>query len=555
MKLKDTSGMPRYTNLMRDEISSKSIVRGYAGEIANNVQSFTFTVGPTQRWKPLLSEWILRLEITLNNGNQLAVANDIAPAVNLALNGWQYIHLYAGNQKIDELSEYVAEVSAIRTRLEKSKAWFDSLGKQQYWESDFALRQNTITVDGVVPDQIIDSTAPIDLIAADGITFAVGDDLTIANAATAGESVITLENGALLANNSPLKPGDVLTFNNATHVNAGVTCTVVRISAADTFEVSRRITAHIATPYVAGDVTLFPSKTLSTITASQISAIPQYINRDKIEIPFKLPLGACYLDEMPTGEYEFRLRGFSYTSFAKRLIESINADKTVGVDFRINIKDMYYYPYIVEAPTRIDSGTVIKTFKCYEAQKKKILTGNNNLQFSIKGNSSAIGFTLQDGRAGDNSLYSPSLMRAFNAAGIVPNGGGLSDANRYDTKISYYQIKYANRFKPEPAQQDSLEARTLQIVQSYYDTYKNSGAYYYEGACESLDDFVRKGGIYFWNFPRDKNTFSSEARIDLRFTDGANIGDNVFCVMFFCYYRTIKLTIRDGKIVGVTKNI
>ncbi len=555
MHIVDRQGNPRYTNMMRDEVTTKSVVRGTTGEISNNVQSFTFSVGAHQKWKPELSEWVLRVQITDNLGAQLNLAGDISPAINCALNGWQYIHFYGGGQKLDELSEHVAEVASIRTRLEKSKSWFDSVGKVQYWDSSFALRQNILAADA---PQMTDSIATItqtELTAIVGITFAVGDAVTVIDGAIAGQSNIDFANGTLDA--SQLRVGDRLRFNNATHGNAGVECTVVSsgVAAADQAQVSPRIAPHGATAYALGDITVL--RTIETTTTlNNLNVLPVYNSRDDLEIQFKLPLGISYLDEMPPGEYEWRLRGFSFTEFSKRFIESLNADKAVGAanDFLINVVDMYYYPYIVECPVRMDDGIVTKTFKCYEAQKKKILSSNNQLQFTVRGNSSALGFGLQDGRVGSDSRYSPSRMRAFNDAGIL-GGGPLGQAGRMDTKLGYYQIRYANRYKPEPSQQDNLtDARSNRIVQSYIDTFKNSGSYYYEGSMETLDDFIQRGPLYYWQWPRDKNTYATEARVDLRFSAGIDPQSNVFCVFFFSYYKTIKITIKDGKIISVEKD-
>lgn len=565
MHLLDSNGNPKYTNLMRDEVSSKSVVRGVGGQISSNVQSYTFSVGPHQRWKPELSSWVMRIAITQNDGTQLAAEHDIAPAINCALNGWQYIHCYAGNQKIDELSEHVAEVSSIRTRLEKSKSWFDAVGEQQFWDSSYEIRQNKLISDAV---DTTTSLATNRLIAADLYDIfqvTAPNQIAAANVGVFSTLTFTINGGNAIPDLTllDLQQGDQITLGAAMGgANPGRIVTITNIAAA-VLTVTPQIAAFGAQDVAPLD--LINVSRISRVPANVTNLISIVTGRDEYEIQFKLPLGICYLSEMPTGEYEFRLRGFSYQEFAKRFIESLVLDKTVVNanvaialnQFRLEVKDFYYYPYFVEAPTRLDDGIITKTFKCYEAQKKKILSDSNQLQFTIKGNSSALGFAVQDGRIGNDSRYSASRMVAYNNIGIPPSGVGLEDDNRIDTKISYYQIKYANKYKPEPAQQDDLGAaapyRVFRIVQSYYDTFKNSGAFFYDGVMETISDYLMRGPIYFWQFPRDRNTYATEARIDLKFRQDP--GSNVNCVFFYCFYRTIKLTIKDGRIVSVDKNI
>jgi hypothetical protein len=561
MHLLDRSGNPKYTDLMRDEISTKSVVRGKGGDISSNVQSFTFSVGPHQRWKPELSSWVMRIRITnIDGATQLTEADNIAPAINAALNGWQYIHCYAGNQKIDELSEHVAEVASIRTRLEKSQPWYNSIGRQQFWDTDFNVRRNKLISDGPDPASLNSTTLVSDFAAVPNIGAIVGQGLTIT-----GTNTITLAASTLVVgDNLPLQVGDVIEFNNNNHgaANNGRRVMVSSITSNLVFTVNPVIANNVLTNYTVGDITITQIRE-SNLTYANSMTIPVENGRDEYEIQFKLPLGICYLSEMPTGEYEFRLRGFSYDEFARRFIESLQANKSVarvnneiGKDFLIEVKDLFYHPFIAEAPTRMDDGVISKTFKCYEAQKKKLLATSNQLQYTIKGNSSALGFALQDGRIGNDSRYSASRMVAYNDTGIPNTGVRLNDADRIDTQIDYYQIRYANKYRPEPAQQDDLASnanRTLRIVQSYYDTYKNSGAFFYDGVMETLEDYLQRGPIYFWQWPRDRNTYATEARIDLRMKTG--VGSNVNCVFFYCFYRTIKLTIKDGQIVSVEKNI
>jgi hypothetical protein len=557
MNLLDNQGNPKYTNIKRDEISSKSVVRGTALDIANNVQSFNFNVGPLQKWKPLLSEWTLRLSLTAVGGGQLNQAADIALALNMALNGWQYLHFFANNQKIDEISEHVAEVSSIRTRLEKPDSWFKSAGKQKIWDTSFKQRQNLIISDAPSgADKIVTQTTLPDLYT-EFLVVAPNQVIIADSAANAPiGSVITFSvNGgnAIPDLQLVLKKGDLLEIGGALDgQNGGNTGKQVRI----TDITATSITVSPQIDDLAGAINVAAGNFLNVIRIRETTSsfndfniLPIYNGKDELEISFKLPLGVSYCDEMPPGDYEFRLRGFSKNEFARRLIQSLTADKAFGVNFAIDIKDLYYQPYFVEGNQRMDEGTIVKTFKCWQAQKKKALASSNDLQFTTASNLHAIGFACQDSRVGSQSRYSPAFMTSYN--GDVDPTNEL--ANRTDLDMNYYQIRYAGKYFPEPAQQDAFTTRNNKKVQSYMETYKHSGSLYYEGCCETYDDYIRRGPLYFWQFPRDKNTYATEARINIKY-NGAP-GNNTDIVLFWCYYRTVKLVIKGGKIVSVDTDV
>ena len=545
MNILDENGDPKYTGLLRDQVSSKSIVRGSSLQIADNVQSYNFNIGPTQVHKPLLSNWVMKIKILTAAGLQPVEASDLAPSINMALNGWQYIHYYANQTKIDEISEHVAEVAAIRTRLEKSKSWYDSFGRNQFWDSKFRKRQNKIISDAPA-DELTSNVLPhssSDLAAVPNITFAVGDNVTIANGATAGESLITLANATLT--NTTVQTGDILVFNNATHGNNGAVVTIRAQTADTTLQVSPRIVANGATAYVAGDITII-KRSPPIVSIVRNEEVLQQDAKNRLEIQFKMPLGISYVDEMPPGEYEWRLRGFTKTEFAKRLINSVDANKALTTDFTLEIEDFYYYPYIMENPVRNDNTEIVKTFKCYHAQKKKVLSSNNQLQFTMPSNLHSLGFGLMDNRIGADSRYSPSVFRVGTAGNVLGE----------EKKVTYYQLRYANMYKPEPSQLDEFSSaannQALFFVQSYEDTHKNAGTYFYEGCGETYDDYILRGPLYYWQWPRDKNTYATEARLDIKFTDATIT--NMDAVMFCCFYREIKLSIQGGKIVNVERS-
>ena len=566
MYLVDQEGNPKYTKITRNRINSKSTLLGLNGAIANNTHSYPFPVGPYERWIPLLSEWKVVYRLASNAGgpprNQLASNAGICPSMNNMLNVWQNVKCYANDILLDEMNEGIAECAAVRDRLWKSKSWFDTVGKTRMWDSSEITRRNYIVNDAPLQNNNLASlTIVAELYGAAGYNIGigaggVGNAFTIVNLGNASSTITWQQNnaagvaGQALPGNLPnfISPGDRFTFGGVEYTVTGVL--------ADAMEISPRIGAAAAANTALGQFTNI--KKIVPIANLDYN-VSSYNRKDVQEQYFKFPLGIEYVNqEMPPANYRFDFKGYTYQEFAKRFIESTIAvgDRTVGVNFSIDILELYYFPYIVEVPERLDDGEVIRTFKCLESQKKHIISDRNQISFSVKSNSTELGFCLQDGRAGINSVFSPSIFRIYNGAGL-PVDKSLNDANNVDKKLSYYSIKYGNQTKPVPAQEDDLnDARSLRVVQSYIETFKNSGAYYYEGGMESLNDHLLRGRIFWHLFPRDKNMYSSTAQLICNFTGiVANDLDTAFAILFCAFYRTIKMTIQNGQVVNVDRNI
>ena len=562
MDILTKDGLPKYTSMRRGEIGTNTVITGANMDISANIHEFPFTIQPFERWKPLLSEWVVRFSLKANdNATQLVKADDITLSMNAFLNPWQYITFCAGGREIEKCTD-VPQISALRTRLEKSKAWFDSVGKSRYWDVSFQERQNIFIADAPNPDQQLLSEEFIiqDLYSNYNIAIGLaGNEITIADVAnTESVSLVQFDVGALVGApalpgnlNAVVNVGDEFTLGPAWNVadEIGIKIRVLSVGA-NTMNVTPRLGGQA--PYSPLALLMFINQKRTVdvnATIGDVNITNVTNSKDRRECCFKTPLGISYTDEMPPGKYAFKMRGYSIQEFGKRLIESRIADKTVGTstvggDYRIDIKEFFYQPYIVQSDKRMDDNpNYKKTVKMYELKKKKIKSDSEDLEFTIAGKANAIGFVLQDGRVGSQSLYSSSVFKAYDNIGIV---GGL----RIDNNLKQYQIKYSGLTIPEVAQEDNIyDPRTNQCTQSWIETYKNSGAYYYEGGMETEAQFLQRGNIWYWQVPRDQNSYATDLTMKLRFQ--GDVGLHMNCILFYTYYKTFQMEIKNGSIKSV----
>jgi hypothetical protein len=72
-------------------------------------------------------------------------ADGIAPVMNLPPHMFNRIEYFMDGNKLSDLQDYVPEIDTMKTRMNKSKAWFRSVGaRSAFWESDFGSRQARI---------------------------------------------------------------------------------------------------------------------------------------------------------------------------------------------------------------------------------------------------------------------------------------------------------------------------------------------------------------------------------------------------------------------------
>lgn len=103
------------------------------------------------------SKWVLmnrsyllfRIKITKGNGTAWKRGDDVAPNMNIAANLFQSCEFRINEKTVSRISDYVPQVSALHTRLNKSDAWLKTIGKSSaFWETDRAVRSQDLADDG-----------------------------------------------------------------------------------------------------------------------------------------------------------------------------------------------------------------------------------------------------------------------------------------------------------------------------------------------------------------------------------------------------------------------
>ena len=115
----------------------------------NGSQYYNFSVSGSTWWCPQKTFLRLRIKYTAADGTtQLTTTGNITPQPFMCGNLFDSCEFRVGGKTIARVGENVAQVSAFKDRMSKSKAWLDTIGEQSNFTSiDTLLRQSEIVSD------------------------------------------------------------------------------------------------------------------------------------------------------------------------------------------------------------------------------------------------------------------------------------------------------------------------------------------------------------------------------------------------------------------------
>ena len=142
------------TELVYREISCQKAVNG--NNFSQGNQDFSFSIGNPTAWIPSKSYFRVRASTAAGGGaviapaqpvtgDQLAFADDAMACL------YNNVYFRAGGQDVSSIVNYVPQAHALKTRVMKSGAWLNSVGKSAYMlEADFQKRVTQVAADSIL---------------------------------------------------------------------------------------------------------------------------------------------------------------------------------------------------------------------------------------------------------------------------------------------------------------------------------------------------------------------------------------------------------------------
>lgn len=499
--------------------------------ISNGAIHFRWNSSGMKWWCPNKSYLRMRLKLAKSNGDQLLTSDDVAPTMAQCASMFQALEFRINDKVVSKISDFVPQIDILETRINKSKAWIDSVGASaNFLNPDIRARRDDVTADGKEGDLFFSSSTRVQM-GYDALnTVAVGVDGVITFAANGG--------AAPPANANVWAIGDQIEIDSG---NAAVGTLSYRISAiinATTLQAN-----NIAPTALGAGALVF-----RRIRALPNPALSNARNASSYELIWTPPLSIFKLAHaLPMGKYELILSPQTASSLPTYLVESLSAAKTLS-NFSYNIVDMYLYLNTVEGP-REDNLTYFLDLDCTSCQSEGNLKPQFRQEnFDVSPSTYALTVAFQDIRAGTDTRFSPTKFKSYI---VGPSAGETGE----ELKMNRMYVSYAGQNLPSPDADPQFQTLTAidYTTQRYMESQLYSGNYFDAGGAETLLEWKNRGPYYYINWARDGNDRSTRVQVNQQFDTALTTNlDNTRVLLFSHYKQVCAVRIAEGRVVDVS---
>jgi len=502
---------------------------------ANGVIRFPFSVSSTQRFLPARSYLRIRLGLTDGGGNPLDLNDDVALSMNPASCLWSQGEVRLNNTTVSRCSDYWSQIDNLEKRKDKSNSWFDTVGNSvEVLQPKQQERANLTAVDGLLPDGSLRATS----ISAAGIVA----PNQIAYTAATGVLTFTANGGAAIPDLTQLFPvGSKIRFTAAAPV--GFTAgdyEVLSVGAA---------TVNIAPASVSAIDVAAIDVTDGILSVAGVQNDRRISNIELCYQPHPLSLFKCER-ALPLGQWELQLTPSQDSVWKKRIIESLVGDKASGVDYNVEVQQIYFYAALVET-SRIDNLTYLIDLENTRCMTDKVTnTGLTQETFNVSPTTYALSVAYQDQRAGNQTNISQPKLKSYTA--VVPPANSDVPLADQATQLTRWYMQYGGQKYPQIDWDSAFTGTTDHLTQLYMNTQLQCGGYMDSGGAEKFSEWIDRGAYYHFLTPRDGTSVDTRVIVNQQFDGGADV-DNMQCLLFDHSRAAIQVTIKDGRVQNVTE--
>ncbi len=482
--------------------------------------TFDFSLSANQYWVPSRSFCVIQDVINVGVGNlprkptlegNAAGTVSVAPSFNCQDNLFDGYELTVGGFSLGSRTKLAPQISACEKRLGKSSSFLKGAGYgANTWIPSFGQRKQQVVRNGQYD--------------APGEEFKLTGTVTTADAA----NTLAGAGGAIWL--------DELQAGNQIRMASGRSFNVKTVTAANAalHQAASGNVTETAQAYVMG-------KRLSERTN---------IN-DRV---FQPSLGVFKQGKaLPPSRYELILRPKPDVLYKQSALEaqgtaaaviqggnrSVSGSNNLTTDhFEYVIKDIVFYVCIVENYERPpDKMTYVLDLEETECQPRQISGGGSTENFTVSKSCFGLSVALQDKRAGQNPLYSPSLFKV---------------ENDEQNSITTLRIDYAGQTRPNPAKVLALEHtendldNVSRMTWGFAETAIEDLAWYDTGGVQDKNTWRQLGNLFHYQFRKTGDDISTDVNVETKFADFANGPHNL--LLFHHFRRVIEFTCENNQI-------
>ena len=488
------------------------------GFFAGGTQHYKFTTGSTKWWIPNRSYFRMRLAIANGAADaQLTADSDVAPNMNICANLFQSAELRLQGKTISRIDDFLPQVDSLETRLSKSKSWLDGQGASTgLWQTSVQERQTVVDSDGIINETVSSSSR---VVSSDPLNTVVGTAVGLFTFAAGGGTAIP----------------DLTTLYNqgdeAVLVVGGTTITFkVKAVTATT------LTSTSAQPVLALGV-------ITSLTRNRSTSVNSARGVRYIELIWTPPLSLMkYGGGLPTGEWEIVLTPHSSSSYPTYAVESLDAHRTSGTHFSIEVESLLFYCAVVEG-ARFENGTYALDLDETSCQVNNITTTSfGQKDFTVSPSTYALTIAYQDARVGTDTRCSSSKFKSQN--------DGLTASTELQLQRMF--VNFNSQNFPQPDADPNFDATKDYTTQRYLESQIMSGCYFDTGGCESIQEYHERGAYYHFKTPQDKGTRATRVIVNQGFIGDNDDTKNMRVLLFSHHKSVLQVSIANGQVRNVS---
>jgi len=470
------------------------------------VQDFQINIGAPSVFKPSESYFRIACTVTQGGNQPSLTTGEVALADNFCASLYNQVSFRAGGQEVSSIQRYVGQADQIRTRISKTKAWQESVGKNAFMiEPDYETRRQIISYED--PTVTNDGTVAVD---AYGLVTGTGTDFW----------------------DSGVRVGMIMTIAAVPYVIRAIT------RDADT-----TLTLTVPTGF-----TPIGAGATYTITEEE-DRFESSKGRNRVYVLWKPSIGIFDNPAMlGAGQYTVSLNPNSdYKTAALQTLTS-NTDAST---YNLTIDDVRFYAstYKLDKPDSEELLTLNET----DVQSKIIGDSGNvsSLQFTVPPSTYAVAVFFQSGDAGRNMINPQTLFKTQQT--YPPLATDVDERSLQNIQITYAGMSRPaiNWSNDKFTYDNTIDANTStnQLQQRYVDTINETGMIYNAGGVESFADYLKRGLFVYYEFLKDVDNKATDLQLSCNLASGLPDNTRLFVASF--YHRQVAITNQNGLVVSV----
>ena len=509
------------------------------GNFPNGSIYIKWTVSGEKWWMPSRSYLRMRCRLSRGDDSQFDVSDQVAPSMNLMANLFQNAELRINDKTVSRVPNYVSQIEALEQRLNKSKAQLDGLySSTNFMQSDFSLRQLQIcsaaSTNVIKPVIGLTDNNGLALVATNLIEY---DTVT---------GIVLFTVGVVPNVSQIFKAGDIIQLAPATPGRKLVVISTINATSIQCVAGNGANLAAVALNNAA-------------VSATLVRAADNARNLKDFELTWTPCLSLFKVDHaLPSGKYELILNPFPQAVYQLQAIESRNpvnfltsvanpAAAGAATEVKFDVKDLYFYCNTVDGP-RADNMSYLLDLNQTSCQQETVKNSDfAQRNYDISPSTYALTVAFQDGRCNNDPRIPSSIFKCFNE-NFEPDK---------ELSLNRMYISYASQQRPSPDADPSFLIDpvnpTDNTVQRYLDTMIESGTYFDNGGCETIEDFHKRGSYYYFAWAKDGTDRSTRAAVYAGFNNVTfgTANTNANCLLFAHSKQVGKITVVDGMVTDV----